>query len=219
MGPKEWLRLLSTLLLVLAALDVSAQRRSVRVDAGSWTDPIAIPSPSCPGAEAGSTLVTIAGHVFSGRDDPAHLTNAYCQLTEPGSFSSDSFDQFADPGEIVLADMVGDNVDDRASAIRYAMLDDEFAFSATGFQWAFYQFPSGGMIAALYGFEDPGFVFDASSYIEDGHARHWDGAQHGYQGEYFCFQDERFLDSWDGTLQDPSACLLIGYRLFRGDFE
>src|SRR5690606_1740352 len=133
-------------------------RRAVRVDAGAWTDPIPLASPSCPGAGAGSTLVQFAGHVFSGHDDPAHLTNTYCQLTEPGQFSSGSL---FDPSESILAQMVGVNADDRVTAIRYSMLDDASAINSTGFQWAFYLFPSGGMIAALHGFPDPLFVFDS----------------------------------------------------------
>lgn len=218
MSPGTFVRLLCLLVLLVVAADVDA-RRAVRVDAGSWSPPFNIPSAACPHAVAGSTLVGYAGHVFSGRDEPAHLTNVYCQLTEPEQFTSASFAQFADPGEVVLADMVGNNPDDRITAVRYAMLDNEFPLSAVGFQWVFYLFPSGGMIAALFGFEDPAFVLDASSYISQGHHRPWDGARDGYDGEFFCFQDDRFLGTWDGSLEDASPCQTIGYRLFRGDFE
>ena len=209
-------RLLAVLVLVLLSLDVHAQRRGVRVDAGAWSDPFDIPSASCPGATAGSTLVTWSGHVFSGRNHPDHLFDTYCQTTLPGEFSSDAL---FDPSEAVLAQMVGQNADDRVTAIRFAFLDGVPFDDATGFQWAFYRFPSGGGIAALYGFDDPAFVFDASSFIERHHVRYWDGARDGYDGEFFCFEGSTFVGRWDGTLADDSPCLLIGYRLFRGSFE
>ena len=209
-------RLLAVLVLFLLSLDAFAQRRGVRVDAGAWTDPIDLPSASCPGATASSPLVTFSGHVFSGRNHPDHLFDAYCQTTLPGAFSSDAL---FDPSEAVLAQMVGQNAGDRVTAIRYAYLDGIPFNDATGFQWAFYRFPSGGMIAALYGFDDPPLAFDHSSYIERNHVRPWDGGRDGYDGEFFCFEGERFVGSWDGTLDDAPACLLIGYRLFRGGFE
>lgn len=208
-------RLLALLVLLAPSLDADA-RRGVRVDEGAWTDAIDIPSPDCPGAADGSTLVTWRAHVFSGRDDAAHLFDTYCQTTLPGQFDSNAL---FDPSEAVLAQMVGENLDDRVTAIRYSFLDGVPFDDATGFQWAFYQFPFGGGIVALYGFDDPPIVLDDRSYILRDHTRYWDGARDGYEGEFFCFQDDRFLGDWDGTLEDVSPCQTIGFRLFRDDFE
>jgi|SRR5690606_14421832 len=217
MDGNTFVRLACVGLLGLLAADAEA-RRSVRVDGTAWTSNINLGNADCVGASNLNTLVSFAGHVFAGREHPAHMANTYCQLTVPGFYTGDADNLFIDSSEQVLADMVDDNAGERASAIRYSFLDNVDFFSATGFQWVFYQFPSGGMIAGLYGFELP-YAFDHNSYIRRDDTRIWDGGRDGYDGEYFCFQDDRFLGTWDGTLDDPSPCLLIGYRLFRGDFE
>lgn len=209
----QWLLLLSTLVL---SLDAAAQRRGIRVDSGSWFDPIPIPSASCPFA-TGGTLVTWRGHVFSGRDDPAHTFNRYCQYTEPGQFSGPAV--FFDDSEEVLADMVTSNFDDRVSAIRYAMLDGVPFDTATGFQWVFVEFPFDGAIVGLYGFDDPPVTLGTSSYISRNGVKLWDAQRDGFAGEFFCFQGTTYLGRWNGLAAPASPCHLIGYRLFKSGLE
>lgn len=208
-------------LMLVVATDVHAQRRGVRVDTGAaWSSQISLPSVDCPEAQVGSTLVTRIGHVFSGREDNAHLVSTYCQITLTGDFTGD--DLFFND-EVVLGQMVGDNAGDRVSGVRYSFLDAALPFDATGFQWAFFDFP-GGSIVAFNGFFDAGtqqnLPIDGRSYIRKGNVRHWDGARDGYDGEYFCFDGTTFVGTWDGTESDSaSPCLLIGFRVFRGRFE
>ena len=209
---------LACLLGLLAMAGDTEARRAIRVDGTAWGSNTNLGSPDCVGASNLNTLVSFAGHVFAGREHPAHMQTTYCQLTVPGSYTGDANNLFQDASELVLADMVDDNAGNRASAIRYSFLDGTNVFDASGFQWVFYLFPSGGTIAGLYGLELP-YAFDHNSYIRQGDARIWDGGRDDYAGEFFCFEDEQFLGTWDGTLDDPSPCLLIGYRLFRGDFE
>jgi hypothetical protein len=217
MGVSALARWLLLGVLAILACDATAQRRGVRVDTGAWFAPIDIPSASCPLATAGSTLVTWRGHVFSGRDVPAHLFDPYCQYTEPTQFSG--FGVFFDDSEDVLAQMVGSNFDDRVSAIRYAMLDGVPFNNATGFQWVFVLFPFDGAIVGLYGFDDPPIALDTRSYISRGGTKLWDGGRDGYEGEFFCFEGGTYRGRWNGANSPASPCLTIGFRLFKAGFE
>lgn len=211
----HWLLLLGAL---LVSFDALAQRRGIRVDSGSWFDPIPIPSASCPLLGPGNgTLVTWRGHVFSGRDNVAHTFNRYCQYTEPTQFSG--FAVFFDDSEDVLAQMVGSNFDDRVSAIRYAMLDGVPFDTATGFQWVFVQFPFEGAIVGLYGFDDPPVTLDTTSYISRNGVKLWDAQRDGYNGEFFCFQGSTYLGRWNGLAAPASPCHLIGFRVFKNGLE
>lgn len=211
-------RVLLVLLLLLVGIDVAYSgggRRSIRIDGfGSW-DEFAIGSSSCAGTTVGSTLVQWQGWTFSGREAAAHLTDTYCQIPTPGTFNQTEY-FYAD--ETALAGFLGENADDAITGLRYAFLDQpRFDFTATGFQWMFVFFPSGLTVVGLYGFEaEP---LDHRSYIAFGPTRVWDGGLDGYDGEYFCFQDADYIGTWNGTLDDGSACLAALQRLFGDGFE
>ena len=200
---------------LLLPVSADANRRSVRVDGfGTW-DVYDDPNPACFGWSASSTLLLGPGLVFSGRDDPVHLTDTYCQIPTPGTLNEGNF-FYAD--ETALAAMLGDNPGDLITARRYSMLDAErFSGNATGFQWTYYYFVQGGTIVGLYGLEDT--PLDNRSYITQNGVRVWDAARDGFDGEYFCFEGVRFVGTWDGAIDSPSACVLIGFRVFRGNFE
>ena len=218
----------SLLLLLLWPGLADANRRSVRVDGfGNWTL-FDDPNPACFGWSNGSTLLLGPGLVFSGRDDPSHLTDTYCQTPVPGTLTEASFFY---PDETALAAMIGTNPGSRVTARRYSMLDRprfDFENPATGFQWTYYYFcpvraqagvcpQPGPTIVGLYGLEDT--ALDNRSYITQSGVRIWDAARDGFTGQYFCFEGARYAGSWDGNLPSNSPCVLMGFRLFRGNFE
>lgn len=212
------LRAASLLLLLLLLPGLAeAQRRGLRVDGfGTWTL-FDDPNPACSGWSNGSTLLLGPGLVFSGRNDPSHLTDTYCQIPVPGSLTQASFFY---PDETSLAAMIGTNPGDRVTARRYSMLDRprfDFEDPATGFQWTYYYFVQGGTIVGLYGLEDT--VLDNRSYITQNGVRVWDASVNGFTGQYFCFEGVRYVGTWNGSLASNSACVQIGFRLFRGNFE
>jgi hypothetical protein len=211
------LQLLAGLLLLLASVsDAIGQRRPIRVDgfgSGAWIVH-ETPTPICFGWSDGSTLLLGPGYVFSGRDDPAHLTDTYCQKPAPGRLTQTEF-FYAD--ETALAAMIGPNVGDRITATRYALLDAQRNDDPTGFQWIFYYFTQGGTIVGLYGLEQT--VLDGSTYISYNGTRLFDAARDGFTGQYFCIEGLRWMGTWDGQADSVSPCQLIGYRVYRGDFE
>lgn len=206
---------LVSLVLLAVTFDAAAQRRSVRVDGfGTW-DVYDDPNPTCFGWSNGSTLLLGPGLVFSGRDDPAHLTDTYCQIPTPGTLTQGNFFY---PDETALAAMIGTNPGDRVTARRYSMLDAlRFSGDATGFQWTYYYFAQGGTIVGLYGLEDT--VLDNRSYISQSGVRVWDASVDGFDGQYFCFEGVEYVGTWDGQIDSNSPCVTIGFRVFRGDFE
>jgi len=211
---------LTLLLALLFAQAADASRRPVRVDGfGSWNE-FDIPSPSCPGTQANSTLVQWSGYVFSGRNDAVHLFDTYCQVPAPGTLNTDNYNPSGEEGLMAL---IGANPSDRVTAIRFSMLDrDRFNFDdpPSGFQWMFFRFEAGDtdtMIIALYGLED--VVLGSNTYIALGHDRLFDAARDGYDGEYFCFANDIYLGTWDGSLATPSECVTSARRVFRGSFE
>jgi hypothetical protein len=213
------MRIVSLIVALLAASafapDADANRRTIRVDGfGTW-DVYDDPNPICFGWSASSTLLLGPGLVFSGRDNPAHLTDTYCQVPTPGTLNEASFFY---PDETGLAAMFGENPGDRVTAKRYSLLDQpRFSGDATGFQWTFYYFPGGGTIVGLYGLDET--VLDSTSYISYNGTRVWDAGRDGYDGQYFCFDGVRYQGIWDGELDSNSACILMGFRIFRGRFE
>jgi hypothetical protein len=205
------------LLLLLVPGLAEALRRGVRVDGfGTW-NLFEDPNPTCFGWSNGSTLLLGPGLVFSGRDDPSHLTDTYCQTPVPGTLTQS---EFFYPDETALAAMIGPNTDGSVFARRYSLLDRprfDFENPPTGFQWTFYYFAQGGTIVGLYGLEE--VELDDRSYITQNGVRVWDAARDGFDGQYFCFEGVRYVGTWDGTLPSNSPCVLIGFRLFRGSFE
>lgn len=193
--------------LASAAIDSHAARRAVRIDgfADTWTVQLAMGSADCPGTTAGATaadtLIQRLGFTFSGRENAAHTAFAYCQTANPGTLTQANY-TYGDEAD--LATLFGSDPN-AISGIRYSFFDDDpFGGTPTGFQWAFYTFPNGVTVTALYGFETQ--ALDATSYI-NGPASVWSGTD-GYDGEYFCFRPNQYIGTWNGLLSDTSSpCL------------
>lgn len=62
-------------------------------------------------------------------------------------------------------------------------------------------------------------MLDNRSYITENGVRVWDAARDGFNGQYFCFEGVRYVGTWDGAIDSASPCVLIGFRVFRGNFE
>ena len=156
-GPS--LKVLLGFSLLLVSLDTEAARRAIRVEFNEWDEAQNIGSVDCPGSDAHSTEVLWNGIRFSGAGDPVYLIESYCQHSfnyEGDDFGAwvneDYFNQefVNEPG---LADLFGPNkTEPLITAIRYTYLDgDRDELDTNGFQWAFYFFPGGITIVALYG--------------------------------------------------------------------
>ena len=200
-GPRIFL----IVVLVLFATPCWAPPRGIRVDSSTNWNLGAIGTSDCPGTVANSILVTSMGYTFSGRASTPtedYKTNDYCEVAVAGTLNSSTYFHF---DETALATLFGDGVG--ITGIRYSFLDNADPFSATGFQWAFYTFPSGATLVALYGLDGSvnGIVPDATSYIS---SSVWDGTGGNYDGQYFCFQDG-YIGTWDGidAAEPNSACL------------
>ena len=218
------------LALVLVLGDAWAARRGVRVDGfgdtwatfdGANGNPAGIGSANCPGTTAGSsaanTLVSKLGFTFAGFANTAYLVDDYCQVALAGTLTSTNY-YYAD--EAGLASLFGTNPGNAITGIRYSFFDQSrfnFDTPPTGFQWAFYTFPSGVTVATLYGLET--VTLGSSSYI-GGPVIVWSGLN-GYNGEYFCFRSNQYIGSWNGLLSDTgSACLKsISDKIFANGFD
>ena len=111
-------------------------------------------------------------------------------------------------------------------ATRYAFLDaPRFAEAPdpvpTGFQWIVYSFSIDGRndvsLVSLHGLQDT--PLDSRSYIQKDGVRVWDGGRDGYNGEYFCFEGERYLGTWNGQPGSASACQSAVFRIFKHTLE
>jgi hypothetical protein len=207
------IQLILTLVLALIAADAVADRRTIRIDNSSdWTQ-FAIGSAGCPGTTAGATaantLVQRLGFTFSGRANTAYLVNDYCQVALPGTLTTANYFQ---PDERDLARLFGDNPN-AIAGIRYSLLDNAALFSATGFQWGFYTFPTGVTVVGLYGLE--AITLDNTSSIS---SSVWNG-QNGYSGQYFCFQNGAYIGSWNTLTDINNACLHALGVVFVNGFE
>ncbi|MEP6880444.1 MAG: hypothetical protein ABI866_00555 [Dokdonella sp.] len=212
------------LALLLLATDALAARRGLRVDGFGDTWALyeganGIGSANCPGTTAGSgaanTLISKLGFTFSGRASTAYLVDDYCQVANPGTLTSANY-FYAD--EAGLSSLFGNNPGNAITGIRYAFFDRprfDFDTPATGFQWAFYTFPSGVTVATLYGLQT--VTLTNTSYIS---GSVWSG-QNGYNGEYYCFRNNVYIGSWNGLLSDTgSACLRsISEKIFANGFD
>jgi hypothetical protein len=158
---------------------------------------------------AANTLVQRLGFTFSGRANTAYLVNDYCQVALAGTLTTANYFQ---PDERDLARLFGDNPN-AIAGIRYSILDNADLFSATGFQWGFYTFPTGVTVVGLYGFQT--LTLDNTSYIS---GAVWNG-QSGYSGQYFCFQNNAYIGSWIALTDRNSACLHALGVLFVSGFE
>jgi hypothetical protein len=207
---------LAMTLLGLGMQDAMAGRRSVRIDFGAWSDEFPLGSVDCPGSSPGSDTVIWNGFDFIGSTGNSYNVYEYCQAvaTYEESLGTDEYlneNLFFDD-ESGLAAKVGENQDEPfITARRYTFLDGElFEDETDGFQWAFYFFPNGITLVTIYG-EIPidGAKFDPWI-VKDGEAI-WDSLESGYDGEYFCFEGNKFIGFWDGSNvgSNPSAgCIL-----------
>lgn len=199
--------------LTLIATDAVAGQRGVRVDSSSNWTLFAIGSAGCPGTTAGgaaaNTLVQRLGFTFSGRANTAYLVKDYCEVALPGTLTTANYFQ---PDERDLARLFGDNPN-AIAGIRYSLLDNVDLFSATGFQWGFYTFPTGVTVVGLYGLV--GVTLDNTSSIS---SSVWNG-QNGYSGQYFCFQNGGYIGSWIALTDRNSTCLHALGVLFVNGFE
>lgn len=214
------------LLLVCAALvsDAWAARRSVRIEfGGEWTDFNDSPdigSAGCPGTATGSPLVLRDGYTFSGYATLAVSNESYCQSTIASEFDSSDI-PLDEPG---LATLVA-GANDAVVGIRYTFANGSPLDPSTPvrFQWAFYDFPNGVTIAALYGlvddFGDDIPVTDASTYLREGATVLW-GGDDGLDDAYFCFIDGDYVGLWSGDVAEPgSACMAAFATFFADGFE
>lgn len=215
---RKTFRYLLVAALVGATFDASAVRRSIRIDGfGDWAE-FAIGSPGCPGTtagpNAGNTLVDRLTFTFSGRMNTAFLVDDYCQVPD-----ASAIDNFAYGDEEGLGTMLHLYPSGSVTGIRYSMLDQpRFDFTATGFQWTLYTFPTGVTVVGLYGLEAT--ILDDASYIRKGTAYVWKGSQ-GYDGQYFCFRVNTYLGPWNGDLSDSTSQCLKALRgtIFSDGFE
>ena len=219
MSASRGFRIGLVLMLGLAAIDAWAGKRSVRVDSSTNWNLGTIGTSGCPGTAANSILVTNMGFTFSGRASTPtenYKTNDYCEVAVAGTLNSSTYFH---SDETALSTLFGDGVG--ITGIRYSFLDNADPFSASGFQWAFYTFPSGATLVALYGLDGSvnGIVPDSTSYITPSV---WDGTGGNYNGQYFCFQNNVYIGSWDGNdAAEPNSACLNAARgiIFANGFE
>lgn len=217
-------RILVLVVCMLLAADAFAARRSVRIEfGGEWTDfneSPAIGSAGCPGTTTGLPLIARGGYTFAGYTPLAVSGESYCQSTVASEFDAGDI-----PGdEPGLATLVA-RANDAVVGIRYTIANGSPLDPATPirFQWAFYDFPNGVTIAALYGLVDdlgddiP--VSDASTYLREGASTLW-GGDEGLDNAYFCFIDGDYVGLWSGDVDEPgSACMQPFATFFADGFE
>lgn len=214
------------LLLLCAALvsDAWAARRSVRIEfGGEWTDFNLSPdigNAGCPGTTTGSPLLVRDGYTFSGYSTLVVSNESYCQSTVASEFDASDI-PLNEPGLATLVERANDAV----VGIRYTYADGNPTDENTPirFQWAFYDFPNGVTIVALYGLVDsigddiP--VTDASTYLREGPNVLW-GGDDGLDDQYFCFIDGDYVGLWNGDVAEPgSACMEPFATFFADGFE
>lgn len=197
------------LALVFVAPDVEAARRSLRLDAGGWSEQLALASAACPGSYAGSSAIDWAGYRFQGHvADQSQFDefNGFCQETLGSAFNESGFGG-SDP---LLAAMIGSNDYGEVFARRYT-----FEPFGPGFQWVFYSFPRSPQryagdrvfVVAYQESDEPAFalpplVIDPS--VVDLPAAQVLFAVHrdGFDGEYLCFEG-RIVESAGQLLERP----------------
>ena len=199
-----------------------AGQRPIRVDNNAnWTTN-SIGSAACSGTAAGSILINSFGYTFSGRGSTAtenYATNDYCEVALPGTLNP--VDYFHDDEKSLRALFAGGV---GVTAIRYDFLDNSAIFSADGFQWAFFTFPVAPhpvTLVTLYGLDGSinGIVPDSTSYIKSVSRTIWTG-NNGYNGQYYCFQNNAFVGVWDGSTLDPNnVCLRALGVVFINSFD
>jgi hypothetical protein len=222
-------------IVLLATTSVDAARRSLRIDFGAWGDSQPLGSEQCQGTFEQGPDVIWRGVQFSGSRNAWFNQDSYCQ-------SANQYDKFDYPNpsdhlssavfgtdEAGLAEKIGSNNSEnlarRVYATRFTFLDED-RFSTEdqpeGYQWAFYFFPDDVTLVTLYG-ETPVGTSGFTPAIYNRYGTIWDSADQGYDGEYFCFEGNLYIGTWDGTLTEsgaPSRCeMLLGELISDSGFE
>ena len=196
----RYLAIAIALFMVLGAADAQAQRRTIRVDLGDqWRDaPFA--SKTCAGADLDRTVVLWGEHVFVGLDDPALLEGAYCSVSRGSRFSG----SMLPADEADLAALIGSNRDGAITARRFTFLNDPERYAAThGFQWMFVSFPGDFTIVGLYGLQR--VQLDETTFVSERSKVLWDSAGDRFDGEYFCFEGQKFVGTWNPTRPNKAS--------------
>lgn len=213
--------------------DAEAGRRSIRVDFGAWNDALPFDDHRCPGGFEQELDIAWRGHQFSATSNPDFKEDTYCQ--DPGWYSEGDppetylNQEIFGPDEAGLAAMIGSNDSSdrskRVYAARYTFLNrDRFSEDPLpeGFQWGFYFFPGDITLVTIYG-EIPIGSMGFEPVIYNHHGTVWDSGEEGYDGEYFCFEKNVYIGTWDGELSEAgeeSRCeLLLGELIFDAGFE
>ena len=229
-------RILALILCLFAMCEAEAGRRGLRIDFGAWYPPVAIvpyqgvATEGCPGASVnGSPYNPPLHHHGAIGINPLYfqtatfydlvLTEFYCQHSRP-------YQAFADPGTYLnettlpsdeqgLAGMIGANTNNAVTASRYSFLGQN-ANGYFGRQWAFYFFPEGLMVVALYGVPDDGSTGPYESILDLSEPVDWllwDSDRDGYTGQYWCFQDLEYIgDCVPPEPEPPEMLHLDGFE-------
>lgn len=228
----------TALILLLLATDALAARRGLRIDFNAWGPAYGpVGNVDCPhGGEGLASWVVMAiapgyFYLFWSAAGQANfpVVDSYCQYATPYSPGLEEFDYLNSstipPDEPGLAQLIGDNKCGGVTAIRYTFLNaSRFTPGVQGIQWAFYIFPGGQTIVALYSqleIDELGF----NPKIQEGFGDYlnvWIGTEANPDG-YFYFQGSDFIGPWSGELPlgdgDPIAAESCPELIFQDDFE
>jgi len=204
---------IATVLLLLFATDAMAARRGVRIDFGAWGPAYGpVGNLDCPNSAGGLAtwvnMIMAPGYAYSfwtnsGANFP--VVDSYCQYAtpyspglEPSEYLNNTTIPADEPG---LAQLIGDNKCGGVTAERYTFLNaSRFTAGVKGAQWAFYFFPGGQTIVALYSqleIDELGFSPQIIQ-LWDAYPSLWQGTAANPDG-YFYFQGADFIGPWDGT--------------------
>ena len=215
---------------MMSVTDAMAGRRALRIDFDAWSDAYDITGEVlCPWHVSGSALIRGAFGFQNDQDPDPYLTNAYCQDipvwdpdTEPDVYEYLN-SEIIPEDEAGLAAKIGENKGaEPITAERYTFLDgDQFEPGTSGYQWAFYNFPNGVTLVALYGevpIEADGyspFIY----YAPDVDNLVWKATTDGFDGQYFCFELGEFIGIWDGEIvgtEPAGGCIRSNIVFFNG---
>lgn len=205
MPVRSFTTIIAAVFLLAISTDVLA-RRSLRIAFEAWSDALSLGTSDCPGASGNVGQVNLLTNQFSGDQGTTFLVDAYCQASLPFDQDTGTFEylnsEIFPADEAGLANKIGANTNNAITGIRYTFLDcNRFACETEprGFQWAFYYFPGNITIVALYGLvgipvnTGEHFIFQPSLGVD-----HWNGQRDGFDDQYFCFDGNTFIGTWDG---------------------
>jgi len=223
-----------TLALSFAVTSAEAGRRGIRIDFGAWgaaqnidlwTNESNCPFYSGVSGSPGNYLYAFVYRnsvVFQAATfyEPNSYTEGYCQFSRPyqSGLSTDEYLNKAafPPEEWDLAYMIGSNTNNAVTAVRFSFLGQD-SNGLFGRQWAFYFFPNNLMVVALYGVPDDGSTYPFESIFDQVAFEYiWESVRDGFDGQYFCFQDEEYIGDCVPPAPPPPPPPEI---VFRDNFE